>query len=327
MTDTNSVQACLGVNCLSALPSNPFEAGWREGYCPECLDEIARDEIRAERQDARNEVERPTPITDGEWTGPFSYDLYEDGMSEVGMLTSAAHSQGAWVKIEDYRVLERQLAEARDNEAAMRRIASACQCPSKDADIAILKGQLAEAIKQRNAYRYVGQTKVTEMAHRIATVEQQRDTLAEALRDIKDRCSDSTIMLHPDADAKGCVDDCLEWSEAALATFDRKEHNGSRVNAQYGATQPMSTESTQDSAALPRMACCASLMVNTACRENSAENETQDCAPCPHCGSLKDPWFSRVLPMSYHCQDCGKDWDSIPENPLHNTQAQPPSVG
>jgi predicted RNA-binding Zn-ribbon protein involved in translation (DUF1610 family) len=65
--------------------------------------------------------------------------------------------------------------------------------------------------------------------------------------------------------------------------------------------------------------CCASLVVNTTCRANSAENEEQDCAPCPHCGSLKDPWFSRVLPMSYHCQDCGKNWDSIPENPLHNS--------
>jgi chromosome segregation ATPase len=50
---------------------------------------------------------------------------------------------------------------------------------------------------------------------------QQRDRLAEALRDIKDRCTDATIMLHPDADAKGCVDDCLEWSEQALAALNQ----------------------------------------------------------------------------------------------------------
>jgi DNA-directed RNA polymerase subunit RPC12/RpoP len=40
------------------------------------------------------------------------------------------------------------------------------------------------------------------------------------------------------------------------------------------------------------------------------EDETQESAQCPHCGSMKDPWFSRVMPMSYHCQDCGKDVDA-----------------
>lgn len=28
---------------------------------------------------------------------------------------------------------------------------------------------------------------------------------------------------------------------------------------------------------------------------------------CRHCGSTKDPWFSRSLPMGYFCQDCGKE--------------------
>ena len=37
------------------------------------------------------------------------------------------------------------------------------------------------------------------------------------LVDIRNRTTDATIMLHPDADAKGCVDDCLEWSESALS--------------------------------------------------------------------------------------------------------------
>lgn len=43
------------------------------------------------------------------------------------------------------RTLERQLAEARENEAAMSQIAASCQCPEKDGDIALLKWQLAEA--------------------------------------------------------------------------------------------------------------------------------------------------------------------------------------
>jgi hypothetical protein len=51
---------------------------------------------------------------------------------------------------------------------------------------AVLERQLAEAIKQRNAYRYKGQTKVTEMAHRIATVEQQRDRLVFLLGQARD---------------------------------------------------------------------------------------------------------------------------------------------
>lgn len=61
-TETNSIQACRGFQCLVAQPENPEQAGWRDGYCPECLDELARDEIRAERQDARNESD--TPETD-----------------------------------------------------------------------------------------------------------------------------------------------------------------------------------------------------------------------------------------------------------------------
>lgn len=75
-----------------------------------------------------------------------------------------------------------------------------------------LERQLAEALKQRNAYRYEGQTKVTEMAHRIATVEQQRDTLAEAIKAIKRFAA--TKATHA-------------WIEQiareSLATFDQKE--------------------------------------------------------------------------------------------------------
>lgn len=38
-----------------------------------------------------------------------------------------------------------------------------------------------------------------------------------------------------------------------------------------------------------------------------AAEETAEGDPCPHCGSLKDPWFSRSMPMGYYCQDCGKE--------------------
>jgi hypothetical protein len=53
-------------------------------------------------------------------------------------------------------------------------------------------------------------------------MKEQRDRLAEALEDIRARCQDKTIELHPDSDAKGCVDDCLEWSEQALQSLTPK---------------------------------------------------------------------------------------------------------
>jgi hypothetical protein len=30
---------------------------------------------------------------------------------------------------------------------------------------------------------------------------------------------------------------------------------------------------------------------------------------CPHCGSNKEPFFSRSVPMGFYCRDCGKDVD------------------
>jgi len=30
---------------------------------------------------------------------------------------------------------------------------------------------------------------------------------------------------------------------------------------------------------------------------------------CQHCGSQKEPFFSRIEPMGYHCRDCGKNKD------------------
>lgn len=110
-TETNSIQACKGWQCLVAQPENPDQAGWRNGYCPECLDELARDEIRAEHQNARNESD--TPITDA--LLQTIRELYKqdhltgDGM---GVLLSDASKVGH---------LERRLAETerqRDELAA-----------------------------------------------------------------------------------------------------------------------------------------------------------------------------------------------------------------
>jgi hypothetical protein len=56
-TDTNSVQACKGWQCLTRVPDNPEQAGWRDGYCPECIVEIWRDQTIEEWTAARNEIE------------------------------------------------------------------------------------------------------------------------------------------------------------------------------------------------------------------------------------------------------------------------------
>lgn len=31
---------------------------------------------------------------------------------------------------------------------------------------------------------------------------------------------------------------------------------------------------------------------------------------CQHCGSQKEPFFSRIEPIGYHCRDCGKNTDT-----------------
>jgi DNA gyrase/topoisomerase IV subunit A len=59
--------------------------------------------------------------------------------------------------------------------------------------------------------------KIRELERELAEARAQRDCLAETMNEIRKRAQDITIMLHPDNDAKGCVDDCWEWSEQALA--------------------------------------------------------------------------------------------------------------
>jgi hypothetical protein len=130
-TDTNSVQSCKGWQCLTRVPDNPEQAGWREGYCPECLDELARDEIRAERQEARNEVERPTPITD-----QLKRDL-ED--SPLNIESACEHL------LDSHAAIERQLADAREEIEILRnlwRASSVCRQFAEQVDM------LAEACKK-----------------------------------------------------------------------------------------------------------------------------------------------------------------------------------
>lgn len=45
--------------------------------------------------------------------GPWSYDLYSDGIEPVALLNNPNHSQGEWVSIEDYRRIERERDELR----------------------------------------------------------------------------------------------------------------------------------------------------------------------------------------------------------------------
>ena len=49
-------------------------------------------------------------LTDFE-KGPWSYDLYADGLEPVALLNDPNHSQGEWVSIEDYRKMEREMEE------------------------------------------------------------------------------------------------------------------------------------------------------------------------------------------------------------------------
>lgn len=53
-----------------------------------------------------------SPLADFE-KGPWSYDLYADGLEPVALLNNPDHSQGEWVDIKDYRKLELELADER----------------------------------------------------------------------------------------------------------------------------------------------------------------------------------------------------------------------
>jgi hypothetical protein len=94
------------------------------------------------------------------------------------------------------RKLERELAEARSEIDQLKRESDNAESDRRQAEADTIR-----ALHERNEARG------------------QRDRLATVLRDIKNRALDETVRLHPDADAKGCVDDCLEWAESALAAL------------------------------------------------------------------------------------------------------------
>ena len=183
-TDTNSVQACLGVNCLSALPQNPFEAGWREGYCPECLDEFARDEIRAERQDARNEVKRPTPITDAE----TMRDEYDHVDTEFGPFAPSET-----VSADFARALERQLAEAKELQSTWEKVA--------------IGGELRRTRAERERNKAI----------------EQRDRLAEACKRLMTVIGPPDAPIEQCWAEVDEIDEAWKAGQSALAILDRKE--------------------------------------------------------------------------------------------------------
>jgi hypothetical protein len=141
--------------------------------------------------------------------------------------------------------LKRELAEARETistainsanarqaetEHARRRLSEArglLKYANKGAErnaeaLRISLEKLNEARGQRDEAKEALQSADRHNQHMLVELEvarEQRDRLAEALRGIKDRALDETVRLHPDADAKGCVDDCLEWAESALAAL------------------------------------------------------------------------------------------------------------
>ena len=53
-----------------------------------------------------------SPLSDSE-KGPWSYDLYADGLEPVALLNNPNHTQGEWVSIEEYRKIERKLGSLR----------------------------------------------------------------------------------------------------------------------------------------------------------------------------------------------------------------------
>ena len=52
---------------------------------------------------------------------------------------------------------------------------------------------------------------------------EQRDKLAEALREVREMCLDKTIELHPDHDLKGTIDECIDISNDALQSLTTNE--------------------------------------------------------------------------------------------------------
>jgi hypothetical protein len=98
------------------------------------------------------------------------------------------------------RDLERKLAETKANEAAMSQIAVNCQCQSKDAELAILRGNLAERDEQLSFVK--GLLNTSEGSRKIlgAWLTEAQSKLAEArmlARDWREKWSVEAKITHP----------------------------------------------------------------------------------------------------------------------------------
>jgi len=112
-------------------------------------------------------------------------ETWRDEMDHVD--TDYTFAQSVTVSADFARQLERELADAREDAANQRRLA----------DMAL--------------------------AHRDVIIA-ERDTLEEALQEIKDICLDKTIELHPDDNCKGVIDDLLDIAEQTLAATKGGSH-------------------------------------------------------------------------------------------------------
>jgi chromosome segregation ATPase len=123
-----------------------------------------------------------------------------------------------WAVHEVYaKQLERELAEARAEGEDQARLLG--MSGEREAGLLAEIDQLKRERDNAETDRRQAETDTIRALHERNEARGQRDRLATVLRDIKNRALDETVRLHPDADAKGCVDDCLEWAESALAAL------------------------------------------------------------------------------------------------------------
>jgi hypothetical protein len=83
-----------------------------------------------------------------------------------------------------------------------------------------LEREIVDARKERDKWAYECGANMKLLKEAIATgtrAIEQRDTLAEALRQVRAICLDKSIETHPDEHAKGTIDDCIDIAESALA--------------------------------------------------------------------------------------------------------------
>jgi hypothetical protein len=76
-----------------------------------------------------------------------------------------------------------------------------------------LERELAEAREHLEQLRFLAVSGAQESIK----LREDRDKLAEALREIRGACMDKTIETNPDDDAKGNLDECIELAERVLA--------------------------------------------------------------------------------------------------------------